>query len=488
MWRVSDPSSPDLIQQYRIGNGSILPWFGNVSDRTSSDYATSAQLKVSEVFCHWISSKDWDADYVAKHQIRSVKYLTENDRLLIGAPSGFSVNQNCKPSSEDLLRVKTFFFEQHAIHPPGVSPARRFKDSQSFTLQASILSVMSVGSSLSYKRQSGHTIKDVLVERWRDPKLRDHADLEVLGGLQVSLCTRNALRTRLRDVLRSRTAKKYLESILFEWVSEECEAAYFTALQSRKLFKRFWGGPVDWRKNAGDAISVCLDMLQDTGVDQDNRHLSTLWVEAFEDIDSDDDYEQDSAGSCADSPEAEKMIINLFRSEYTWTSLVKDSEECLTMAVMVTSCLVYRDKHGYGRRCCGFKPIKTNGYPVLKTRLYLNQSILQDEGLLEVTCPDTSKVSWNTDRLRKGTSFNLGNHGTLVMLQKVGKGSALEVGWKPILSETVQEIKNVAKNEMVLGKGVERHHWEYLPGVCASSPLTVLVLSDRSEPLFESKK
>jgi hypothetical protein len=91
------------------------------------------------------------------------------------------------------------------------------------------------------------------------------------------------------------------------------------------------------------------------------------------------------------------------------------------MAIMVIDYLDYNDKGGYGRRCCHFKP-KTKGYPVLKTHLHLNQSILQDEGLLSIRDPNTDDLGWNTNNLRTGTSFNLGNHGILVVFQRV-KGS-----------------------------------------------------------------
>jgi hypothetical protein len=50
------------------------------------------------------------------------------------------------------------------------------------------------------------------------------------------------------------------------------------------------------------------------------------------------------------------------------------------------------------------------------------------------------------------------------------------------------ELKNVATNEKLLGRGVERHHWEYIQGSSTSTSLKILVVSDRMEPLFSSGK
>jgi hypothetical protein len=236
----------------------------------------------------------------------------------------------------------------------------------------------------------------------------------------------------------------------------------------------------------GDAISLCLDKLQNTGIDQDNRQLDALWVEAFDspDLEDDEDDEDDAtnsyAGSCA--PSIEPWTVSLFRSEHTWTGMVKDSQECFTMAVMVIACLDYDDECGFGRRCCGFAPNRDPGYSVLKTAITLNKAILKDEGFCPEKSTGTSVAGWNSRGVKKGTSLHLGDHGTLKVLRRLKHSSMLEVEWKPLLSETAQEVKNVAGNQLVLGRGVDKHHQEYIQGVSLNLPLKVLVLSGRMEP------
>jgi len=151
---------------------------------------------------------------------------------------------------------------------------------------------------------------------------------------------------------------------------------------------------------------------------------------------------------------------------------------------MVIACLDYDGDRGYGRRCHRFATKGKPGYSVLKTALLLNNAILKGEGLCPEQNQDSCIVSWNTKGVKNSTAFCLGDHGTLKVLRRLKHSPILEVEWKPVLSETVQEIKNVARNEMILGRGVQRHHQEYIQGVSLSMPLRILVLSGSMEPIF----
>ena len=116
--------------------------------------------------------------------------------------------------------------------------------------------------------------------------------------------------------------------------------------------------------NIGDAISTCLDALEETGIDEDSGELNALWVESF-DIEGDLDGESDDDTSTSrtilrqvttDTCElylsfCEEYIAKLFRSEYTWTGFLQDSEESLTIAIVGMTCLDFIHQNGYGRRC-----------------------------------------------------------------------------------------------------------------------------------------
>ncbi|KAF4630076.1 hypothetical protein G7Y89_g8065 [Cudoniella acicularis] len=489
LWKVANEETPDNTQQYNVGNGSIIPWSMSLHCSKCLQAKAENEVKDGEVFCHWVSFKEWDPEHNAIHRPQQETGFSESSQLLIGAETGFTLNKTCVPTIHDLLRVKNMFSEQHAIRPLGVEAPRRVLDADSLQFSGNIFTLLTLGGSRTYKRQSGMTMKDAIVERWRNHQKRNAGDLELYGGLEVSLCTRNALRTRLLDVLHSRTMRNYLKSVSFDWTSPELEAEYFSALENRRSFRHFWKNCAKGdQETVGNAISLCFDELQHTGVNPDNRHLDVLWVEAFETSDFEDDEDDGAAsiiGPCDLLPESN--MISLFRSEFTWTGLIKDSMDCCTMAVMAIACLSYNDRHHFGRRCRRFATEGKFGYPVMKTSLSINKTILKDEGLQAEEDPSSRTTVWNVESVKKGAEFHLGDHGKLTVRRKLSHRPILEMEWQPCLSETVQEVKNVAGNQMFLGRGVEKHHWEYMQGAYLRKPISILVLSSNTKPLFESK-
>lgn len=158
--------------------------------------------------------------------------------------------------------------------------------------------------------------------------------------------------------------RNYLHTNSFHWESEACEYAYFKALRSPKLFRRFRKDHKEWQSNVGNAISICLDALEERGIDEDNGELSALWVELFDtggDSDGESDSDADDEGDAKRSPKAlvsqasvarssfcEEHIVTLFGSEHTWTGFLQDSEESLTMATLGMTCLDFIHENGYG--------------------------------------------------------------------------------------------------------------------------------------------
>jgi len=216
----------------------------------------------------------------------------------------------------------------------------------------------------------------------------------------------------------------------------------------------------------------------------DDRKLQALWVETFDLDDEDDDEEAGGASSRSSRRrlvQTEESTVVLLRSEYTWTGLVKDSQECMTMAIMVSSCLDYDDENGYGRRCGRLAGPPPSGYPVFQTQLQLNKAALKDEGLSYKRSRDRCQLKYNTEKLKKGAKFYLGEHGTLHVLQPP-KSLYIEVEWEPLISDLVKEAEDVAKNQIIMGRGVREHHQEYIGGVTISLPLRILVLSQRTKP------
>lgn len=501
-WKVLRNSDPERIQQYNIGNGSIVPW------SHSPAQPSCAALGAGEVYCHWISSRDWNEQLVEKNQSSLPrKHLLSTDTLLIGASIqfGLNVNQDCSSSLERLLRIKTSLDGQGALRNPKTFRSKRYVDSQAVQVSGTALGVISGTGIITYKRRVGHTMKDALVERWRH-NLWSPIDLEAFCGVEVSFCTRNARRRRLMHILASETMQNYLRTISFDWTSDACELSYFKALRSPKHFRRFWKDHKEWHVNVGSAISICLDALEETGIDKDSGELSALWIESF-DQGGDSDGESDGEGTdeVEDEPSTgsaliqtvgnqhgpdpmfcEEHIVTLFRSEHTWTGFLQDSEESLTVAIVGMTCLDFLHENGYGRSCAGQRALgkDAKGFAVLQTSLKLNESILKNEKLTREAVDSGRKTIWEAKELKRGTSFSLGNHGTLKVLIGSTRTCPVIVEWSAIKSELAKEIKNVAINEKLLGRNAERHHCEYIRDSVEVQPLPVLVISKSTKVMF----
>jgi hypothetical protein len=176
---------------------------------------------------------------------------------------------------ERLSRIKTQLDDQGALCIPKTFRARRYIDSQAVQVSGTACGIIFGTGIITYKRRVSHTMKDALVERWRH-NLWSPLDLEAFSGVEVSFCTRNARRRRLKHLLASQTMRNYPHTNSFHWESEACEYAYFKALGSPKLFRRFWKDHKEWQSNVGNAISICLDALKETGIDKDSGELSAL--------------------------------------------------------------------------------------------------------------------------------------------------------------------------------------------------------------------
>jgi hypothetical protein len=508
-WRIAGDAGPHGIKQYNIGNGAIIPWSLDSSSLDCRPTPTS-----SEVFCHWISNRNWKDEEVEHHQASlKRRHFLCIDTLLIGARSdyGLLVNDKCMPSMDRISRFKTKLWDQQALRPPNVSRAKRYIDSHAVQIQGSAMGFVSGSSQVTYKRRSGHTMKDVLVERWRQG-LRNPIDLEAYSGVEVSLCSRNARRRRLLNILSSNTMVNYLHGISFSWVSDICKEAYLKALRCPRSFRKFWKAHKEWQENIGNAISKCLDALDETGIDEDSQELSAFWVESFdEDGDSDGEADDDSVAQPdpsdkddsdddrAQGPTAlptppdstlssqcskffEEWVVTLFRSEHTWTGFLQDSEESLTMAVVEMTCLDFHDQDGFGRNCS--LSSKAKGYPVLQTSLHVNESIVSSCRLKQEKVSSGQQTIWNARELKKGTSLPLGNHGNLEVVSASSKLCPVIVEWKGVKSELLKEVKNVAINEKLLGRGAEKHHHEFIRGTWEVKPLPVLVLSKSTKVRF----
>jgi hypothetical protein len=521
LWKIKPGVNPQNISRYDIGNGFIVPW--DREPESDPDPCSNSDGAM-EVFCHWISSRDWDDTYVEHHQAElQNKSFFETDRLLIGASvkHPLAVNGQCNMSRERKLKIKQEMKNAGNLRHRGTCKPRQEKGSQSFQVQASAMGFATFGTTMEYKRIGGFNIKDALLQRWRNGS-RNVKYLEMWGGVEVSLCTENARRVQLLHLLRSRGMRKYLKAISFQWIDPECETAYFEALQARRSFRKLWAEHPKWQRNIGDAINECFIALEDTGVDERDSALSALWVEEFED---DDECEEKDSGCSFVA--AEEHLIVLRRSGHSWTGLLKDSPEILTMVIAEDICLSFNASDGSGVRCEGLRLRKdekitrpvSHGYSVLQTAILINEDLLEvhnscelhyqslsfkqkiaeeqngvkerDNCRLAVPSPvdpaayliqcfgDASRSwegYWDPSCLVRGRKFSLGSHGHLKLLFRLIDSYPVLMEWQPVLNTVGKDLK-VGIKERGIGKSGDRHHSEYMEGAFDCSPLPCLIRS-----------
>jgi hypothetical protein len=310
LWKIKPDERSRSISRYDIGSGFIVPWDRKVE---SDPNPYSNGEGGMEVFCHWIPSRDWNDADVEQHQTEVLsKHFLEGDRLLIGAGirDRLAVNSQCDMSTERKLKIKQELKNDGNLRHRGTRLSHQEKGSQAFQVQASAAGFATLGTTIEYKRTEGFNIKDALLQRWRNGA-RNVKYLEMWGGVEVSLCTKNARRIQLLHVLRSQALRRYLKTISFQWIDRECETSYFEALKNRRSFRKFWKEHPEWQKNIGNAVNECFMALEETGVDERDDELSALWVEEFED--DDDRDENDSASNFV---AAEEHLVILRRSEH----------------------------------------------------------------------------------------------------------------------------------------------------------------------------
>lgn len=517
MWKTkSDPSARE-VSRYNIGNGFIVPWPRNSSDPEPRSH-TVGQM---EVFCHWIPSRNWGETLVSQHQsnLRSKQFL-EIDMLLIGADvkNRLVVNDDCHMSLDRKLKIKEAWKNRCNLRHIGTRKPQCEKDSQSYQVQASAMGFVTVGSTVSYKRFDGFDMKDALIERWRNGT-RKIQELEVWGGVEVSLCTQNARRRTLRHLLGCSGMRNYLRGISFKWHDDDCERQYFESLENCQTFRKFWKNYPQWHDNVGAAINECFSVLEETGVDETNDELAVLWVEVLEELDKDESDEVAlSVDASFNFTPAEEHLVILRRSEHSWTGFLRDSPESLTMAIIGDKCLDFRAAEDYGMRCQDIRLGKNGtvpkryslGYSALHTSLLINEELVKSMNiqyrypdrkrkrricgatgsnveLEEENCRgrpqqhecllENLKGHWDMMNIKKCSNFSLGIRGYLTLYKRpVVSCDPLLVEWGPVLNTLGKELKTDF-NERVLGKSGDKYHSEYNGGIWKFSPVPCLLIS-----------
>ena len=327
IWRVSKPSDDSCIW-YRLPSG----YLGHTESRISS--------QVDETPCHFSKHpRDFDSRPSARYRMPTTPYLLIGQDL----PSGLKQRVSCQMHLEKGL-------QGFALQTVGTLAPHKYIDSMTGQLGLGQWG-LSANWSTQIKTNPGILAKESYLQRWKlEPEFRNPRMLLLWYGVELSLCTRNARRCRVIDLLRSHVIIQYLETMYKPQASlASFMPTLLAALKSTNPddFLILYDAHPEWRREIGTVVVRCLDLLKDTGV----NYLGDLVAFAF--LEELDDSEQ---------------LAVIPKATCTWIGLLKDTFDMATFAVVSPSCLEFRGAPGQrcrrkGQNCKSKSVLETSYVP-----------------------------------------------------------------------------------------------------------------------------
>ncbi|SLM40977.1 beta transducin-like protein het-e4s [Lasallia pustulata] len=344
VWAVPSKER-NLIKYYNVSKGMIrkvpLDTFSvaNVDDHED------------EVACHWYSWAELSngEDLASCFDDLPIK---ASDKLLIGLP--FRDNLSCQSKLKEIERVRAV-----RMVPAGTFSEAWFTDAYSIGANASFHGV-GLSTQRTRKKRPRRTHKEAIWDKIRNAPQSFHPGIFNLWlGLELSHCTGNARRIKMKDLFCLDPIKSYLKEVSPEWYRSELGGQFLEATSDSDTDKlhHFWDGLTAEKKlEVVGIVQMVLDPLQFTGVREDGD-FGVGFLRSREDA----------------------QIILLKQHLNNWTGFVKDSETVTTYAILNEICLecALRDYETNLCRSKGCKP----GFTVLETRITVPHGISNHEQL-----------------------------------------------------------------------------------------------------------
>jgi len=432
-----DPDSPGKYSAYVVGGGSIVQW--------QHDPLKNPML-VEERFCHWINNEELEDGKNGKSvPISSLPYFPFDgtERLLIGAPTeGLSMGSSSPWTTNPrclvpISKFRTRLQESGRLCIVGASKPYHYNDSNQYQLQIGYSGV-NASATRQYKRLPGQTLKEILIELWAmEPEVRDPRILEDMHGIEISMCTHNAQRISLAQVLRLNCMQNLLRD--FNWSDPTYRTEYLLTLLDTNRPKRL--NDAQFKEKFDDAVMLGLRMLSKTGVDRQDKLQVFL------------------SSSCTPKPE----LVTMVPKEHSWIGLLKDTTTECAMAAFSQSCLEFKYQNGVS---CGGA-----GNSALRSAMIPHSSYLC-RGQMKKT-QDSWICGWDSSILEGGKTFSLGERGKLRTKSNLG-GGGLVMEWSSSLWKI--PFGKISGREQVHREYTEVDHSE---DARLALPVPIIVISDK---------
>jgi hypothetical protein len=441
LWKVPTSEDDTLIDHFNVGGGQLYPVAEDDSPKSLEN----------ERRCHWMeqeagnsdvedaystSSKESEPDRsTPRHlqQIREAEPLNGSENLLIGAIRSPKLTwYACHCSMSDF---KSKMRGSQRLHPLRSRGWFNYVSNTSLGLHLGTAGVVMSGTA-TRQTDEGQNMKQGFLEEWENcPRSWDPRDLMDFRGVLVSACSFNAQRVRLVELFKTDTLLALIDRCHFS--NEHARASLNSALDDADPFAvvYLWERHPDWRDDLGNALLVCIRALCKSGYDTRHELFNVLW-----------------------KPPRERKLyrLELNPRQHQWLGLLKDSEDSMTMAVLVEDRLAVHCSESCGQ---------DGGPTTLETAIVINRSLSPVRHLEKVTrrkyndpppwrsADKPWKYVWKVRGVPSGTSLRLADAGRLRAIRCLTDTH--------LLLEQTPALVRLIRNTLRIKSGRKDSHWEY---------------------------
>ncbi|KAL8884886.1 MAG: hypothetical protein Q9215_007159, partial [Flavoplaca cf. flavocitrina] len=474
IWTIHSTEEPDSIERYAVGGGSVLP--------LKSFLDVDHLLRTGDRLCHWLSRDETLPTCAASAQDAGKSSTCVFDLLFSQklAGSGLDVHESHHSQWYDFIDSEKLQLSDTLVIGAGSEPGLRWRrcscpieafkkqlkgcgrmdhiiaDSAYRFINARQIGVvagshgLTIRANVIYKDKKETPLKQSLLDRWEfEPHTQDPRELGSFWGLAVSLCTMNARRVRVTDLLG-------LESVIglltaFTWSDEAWDPVeakprskirdrYIEAVHSADPYALadMWEQNPAWRAELGSVLLVCLKILSKTGFDPNHDEFHILWKQAH-------------------FRGPRRVILKV--KDQSWIRFLHDSTHSMTMAVIV------EDSLGQSSVCGNDRPQWFKHPSLLETSICVNTELEVFRRLRTKPasldpyqwfwgdhCSLWPRI-WDISRMKEGDLIWTSAKTRLKIIRCVDKWGLL-LEWDRVMRDKIRLVIGLKPAERV-------SHWEY---------------------------
>ena len=384
---VREVQDHNKIIQFNVGLGAIVPW-----KDARDESARSSASKIKARICHWLpfnllracsgvqiparperhevehqdfdepDSLSSDLETVSSHSSQSSAFSLSHSETndsgiciehLAAEPSVEELREWTRYARSNPLSVETLLLigaNTKFIQTECKCSAPRFYNHykkkrslhylESRRLHAKI-EKGPFGLSLGYQgnglrqdfpiKKDHRYFKDFLLDKWEHYRQICHPEqLQVRGGVLVLMCTRNAIRCSILDLLETPSIKKILTLAWSSHEPQDTPHEFLESSLSSEEILALWNMSKTHRKWIGDFLLLCLHQLKHTGFDPDRKEFNVMWMHQ-------------------ENGHSKRVVLDPTR--HSWVQTLRDGEDSCAMAVLTEKCFGINDENGRLQSC-----------------------------------------------------------------------------------------------------------------------------------------